>query len=172
MSDFADFLAGIETEGITAGAEKLVVGGAVRVGLAAGLSANQMLTDLTEAGFGLRRQDFLSLVRSMRAEAAAGLGGESAFATAVPEAGNIGAVAMGRAGTYVTNVRVTYRVSNEEGPYSIEERVISVTSQRPISPADAAGVVQDIWGQHAANYPALTLLDMSYLGTVLHTGAA
>lgn len=167
---FSDFLEGLDTAAYSADTETAIVGPAIRYGLENGLSANQMLSDLRSVGLGVQRQTFLGLVRNERARMAAGQLPASLDLTQIPGANDIPEVAVGKAGTYASNIRVTYRVAAEDGTYHLEERTLSITSRTPVSPADAMGIAGDIWAEHNANYPNLAIYDLAYMGTVLHTG--
>lgn len=169
---FLEFLEGIDTAAYSQTTESAIVGGAIRYGLENNVSGAAMLRGLQEIGLGVRRQTFYQLLRNERANIEAGRIPEDLGLTQVPQAGEIPSVSVGRAGTYLTNIRLTYRVADYGGEYHLEERTLSITSRAPISPADAMGVAQDIWSQHAANYPNLAVYDMAYMGTVLHTGQA
>lgn len=169
---FSEFLEGLDRAGYGAATQSTIVGGAIRYGLENNVSGAQILRGLQEIGVGVRRQTFYQLLRNERANIEAGRIPTDTGLTQVPQAGEIPAVSVGRAGTYVTNIRLTYRVADYGGEYHLEERTLSVTSRAPIAPSDAMGVAQDIWSQHAANYPNLAIYDMAYMGTVLHTGQA
>lgn len=167
---FSDFLEGIPEGAYSADTESAIVGPAIRYGLENGLSANAMLRDLQSVGMGVQRSTFLGLVRNERARMAAGQLPADVNLTQIPNAAAIPSVQIGRYGTYASNIRVTYRVASEDGTYHLEERTLSVTSREPISPADAMGIASNIWAEHNANYPNLTIYDLAYMGTVLHAG--
>lgn len=167
---FSDFLESLPAEAYNADTENAIVGGAVRYGLENGLSGAEILSGLKSIGLGVRRQTFYQLVRNERANQEAGRRAIDADLLSVPLESDIPQVAQGRPGTYVTNMRLTYRVGDAGGEYHLEERTFSVTSRQPISPADAMSVVQNVWAEHAANYPNLSIFDLAYMGTVLHTG--
>lgn len=169
---FAEFWSGIEGEAYTADTESAIVGGAIRYGLQNGVSGQEILSGLQSVGLGVRRQTFYQLVRNERANIAAGLLPRESALTSVPDAASIPTVSVGRAGTYITNVRLTYRVADGTGAYHLEERTISVSSRNPIAPSEAMNVAQNVWAEHSANYPNLAIYDLSYMGTVLHTGKA
>lgn len=167
---FSEFLSGIEEGTFTADTESAIVGGAIRYGLQNNLSGQQILSGLQSINLGVRRQTFYQLLRNERANIAAGILPQSTALTEIPSAAAIPTVSVGRAGTYVTNIRLTYRVATGPGEYHLEERTLSVTSRAPIAPVDAMQVAQDIWAEHAINYPNLSIFDIAYMGTVLHTG--
>jgi hypothetical protein len=167
---FADFWASIAEGQFTADTESTLVGGAIRYGLQNGLSGQTILGGLQQAGLGVRRQTFYQLLRNERATIAAGLGAVDQRLTELPTATAIKEVSVGRPGTYVTNIRTTYRVASGQGDYHLEQKTISVTSRTAITPQQAMDVAADIWSEHSANYPNQTILDMAYMGTLLHTG--
>lgn len=167
---FADFFAGIAEGQFTADTESTLVGGAIRYGVQNGLSGQTILTGLQQAGLGVRRQTFYQLLRNERANIASGLGAVDQALTSLPEASSISQVAVGRAGTYVTNLRLTYRVGESGGDYHLESRTLSVTSRDVVTPQQAMDIAADIWAEHAANYPNQAIFDMAYMGTQLHTG--
>lgn len=167
---FAEFWQGIKTGAFTADTESAIVGGAIRYGLNNGISGQQILSGLQGVGLGVRRQTFYQLLRNERANVQAGRIPLDATLTTVPDAASIPTVSVGRPGTYLTNIRLTYRVADGPGEYHLEERTLSVTSRSPMAPAQAMQTAQDIWAQHNANYPNLAIYDLAYMGTVLHTG--
>lgn len=167
---FSDFLEQLPAEAYNADTENAIVGGAIRYGLENGISGSDILRGLQGIGLGVRRQTFYQLVRNERANQQAGRAAIDANLLSVPLESDIPQVAVGRAGTYVTNMRLTYRVGEAGGEYHLEERMMSVTSRAPISPADAMSIVQNVWAEHSANYPNLAIFDLAYTGTVLHTG--
>lgn len=169
---FAEFLSGIETGAYTADTESAIVGGAIRYGVQNNISGAEILRGLQGAGLGVRRQTFYQLVRNERANIAAGFLPADVSLVEVPGAETIPTVAVGRAGTYVSNIRLTYRVADGAGNYHLEERTLSVTSRSPMAPSDAMQIAQDIWAEHSVNYPNLQIFDLAYMGTVLHTGKA
>lgn len=167
---FSDFLEALPAEAYNADTENAIVGGAIRYGIQNEIPAAQILRGLQSINLGVRRQTFYQLVRNERANQEAGRRAIDANLLSVPQESNIPQVAMGRPGTYVTNMRITYRVGDAGGEYHLEERTMSVTSREPIAPADAMSIVQNVWAEHAANYPNLNIFDLAYMGTVLHTG--
>lgn len=169
---FSDFLGGISEGAFTADTESAIVGGAIRFGLENGVTGADILRGLQSIGLGVRRQTFYQLLRNERARIAAGDLPVDIGLTQVPGANQIPELSVGRAGAYVTNIRITYRVADGSGEYHLEERTLSVTSREAIAPSEAMGVAQDIWAEHAANYPNLAIFDLAYMGTVLHTGRA
>lgn len=169
---FSDFLSGLDTEAFNADTESAIVGGAIRYGLQNDIAGAEILRGLQSVGLGVRRQTFYQLVRNERANIEAGRTAVDANLMAVPMESDIPQVAVGRAGTYITNIKLTYRVGDAGGLYHLEERTMSVTSRQPIAPADAMNVVGNVWAEHAANYPNLSIFDLAYMGTVKHVGRA
>lgn len=167
---FADFTAGLNVGAYTADTESAIVGGAIRYGIDNGMSGASILSGLQSLGLGVRRQTFYQLLRNENARIAAGLIPADVTLTEVPTAGQIPNLEVGRAGTYVTNIRMTYRVADGSGDYHLEERTISVTSRAAMAPADAMSIAQNVWAEHASNYPNLSIFDLAYMGTTLHTG--
>lgn len=167
---FSDFIEGLDLSAYNADTESSIVGGAIRYGLQNGLSGAEILRGLQSVNLGVRRQTFFQLVRNERAQQEAGRVAIDAGLTQVPVESNIPQVAIGRPGTYVTNVQLTYRVGDAGGEYHLETRTMGVSSRAPIAPSDAISIVQNVWAEHNANYPNMAIFDLAYTGTVLHTG--
>lgn len=165
-----EFLSGVDLTGFSEGTESAIVGGTIRYGLQNGVSGAEILRGLQAQGLGIRRQTFYQLMRVERANIAAGNIPADLALEQIPLDADIPRVPVGRPGTYLSNVKVTYRVSTGPGSYHLEERTISISSREVISPQQAINVTQDIWSQHQVNYPNLSVYDLAYMGTVLHTG--
>lgn len=142
----------------------------VRAGIDAGLSANQIYNGLRSVGLGARRSSVLALVRNERAKAAAGdLGAQLGFDEA-PTAAQVSEVAEGRAGTYVTRLRVTTDMPNELGGRFLQESWWGITSRAPISLAEAQESLMEIMESGQTGVPGATVRSVEYMGTLLHTG--
>lgn len=171
MSDiFGEILGGITDTVGEANLSTAFQGQIVRAGIAAGLSGNQIITGLTSAGLGGRRSNLLNLIRNERAKAAAGdLGAPLGF-NEVPTAAQVTEVAEGRAGTYVTRLRVTTELPAGGGGTFLQESWWGITSQNPLSLAEAQETLMDVMESGETGVPGATTRSVEYMGTLLHTG--
>jgi hypothetical protein len=143
----------------------------IRSGLAAGLSGNQIIQGLQDAGIGTARQSMLRLISNQRALNMAGDIGPTLAWDQIPDANNIGEVAAGRPGSYYTRFRAIHQLADEEGNAYLEERWSGVYSRVPISPAQGWGVLQDIPVTDDTDIAGATVRSVEYMGTVQYTGA-
>lgn len=141
-------------------------------GVALGLSGNAIGRELTAQGVGVGRGTLQAMVRTARATEQVGAQAGDVDLGAIPDASTIVQLPQGKAGTYRTQITVTFRQKLDDNLYSVEQTVWSVASDTPISPQDAIDIAQDIWGTHAALYGDRQLLGMQYTGTIQNTGRA
>lgn len=146
------------------------LGEIVRAGLNEGVSGSAMYNATKGTSLGIRRQKFFQLVANERAKLASG---EELFTgplNELPGRESITQLAEGRAGTFRTNIRVTYSTNIGDNETAIEERYYSISSSELISPSDAMDAVSDIHAQHAARY-GTQILGLEYTGTIENLGS-
>jgi hypothetical protein len=129
---FSDLLAGLPIgagPGSAAYLESAAIRGSiVRVGLDEGLAGNEILRQMSEVGYGMRRQNFYRLVGELKAsEAGAGDWAARTLAGEITTA-DVYELTGGQAGKFMTNVRVTYQALDEAGEVEIGTRTISLLS--------------------------------------------
>jgi hypothetical protein len=173
MSDvFGEILADVQGVVGPAGLDKSYLSSIVRAGVDAGVSANQMLRGLQTTGLGVQRQSFLRLVANTRAQVSEGALADVADVNALPSEMTIVEKAEGRAGTYRTQVVVTYRQKEGDGDYSINDTTFSIGSDTPLTPAEAMAEVQAVWGDDQYAHGDTEIYGLQYGGTIRNTGRA
>lgn len=171
MSDVFSSILGEITDTVGAGnLSPAFQGQIVRAGIAGGLSGNQIYAGLRSVGLGARRSSVLDLIRNERAKAAAGDIGVGLGFNEAPTAQQIAEVAEGRAGTYVTRLRVTTDMPNELGGRFLQESHWGISSRSPISLAEAQETLMEIMESGETGVPGATVRSVEYQGTLLYTG--
>ena len=114
--------------GIPNAARSYVRGAAIDYLTRAGHSANSILSQLSAAGLGVRRQQGLQMISTVRTRQLAGeqapelpLGGTGTGLLGTPPPANW-------TGRYVHQVTMTFRTRDEEGNYVLHERTIGLQS--------------------------------------------
>lgn len=163
MGLFEDILGGI-VAGTGIGAAYPFKASLIRTGLTGGLSANNILGQLSGAGLGMRRQDFYRLVGEIRVGLTAGDWAVGRDPNELPSPGDIRAWNGGTPNKYLTRVNVYVRERLGEGEYEISRRGLSFLSSEAISPAQAVQNAMDM--PMTGNYPQQReVLGYEYNGT-------
>lgn len=121
-----------------------MLGTLVSRGLSEGMTASSMLGALQEAGIGVRRQDFFSLVRQVQASEAMTDQWSSLAHDAMPNEADAVEWSGGRTDTYLYRVRMYIREGGQAG-LGFYEGNFDIVSDALITPEEAMARARDIW---------------------------
>lgn len=146
-------------------------GAIISAGVAAGASSNQIISALSQAGIGVRRQDALRAIAELRQTYTSGQG-----AASIPFGHDVTTAMFGEppsnwTGGYVYQAQVTYRLRNEDSSYSLFHTTKAIRSREALSPEDIASGVMGIVSTPIEEGGTPDVPDVSDLLTITTTGA-
>ena len=154
------------------GVSRPMMSAAVRAGLGQGLSANQMLDILKGQGLGVRRQDFLDIVRNAKASQRSESMAMSYNLGDVPTMGTVPEVQLGNLTGYVHQVDITSTQTLDGVRQQITKRFYLRTDE-PITVQEATVRARQVFDQAAVleQYEGQRFLYAQYAGVVHVTPA-
>lgn len=129
---------------VTGAASSYLRGMIIGQGVSQGASANSILSALTNAGIGIRRNQGLALVAEEQDRQAAGATANQLDLNS-PASDLLGVTPpTGWTGQYVHQVTATYRTTDEEGNYILHTRTLGLKSSQVMTPSESIEAAQQI----------------------------
>ena len=144
--------------GIPNAARSYVRGAAIDYLTRAGASANSILSQLSAAGLGIRRNQGLAMIKNVRQQqASAAVAPQLALTSSTGQLLGTAPPANWTNGKFVHQVTMTYRTRDAEGNYVLHQRTIGLKSSQVLTGEQAIngalGVISQGAGGEESRYP-------------------